>query len=384
MKKDEFAKFGINNNDQQKILAAVKELEVEEIHFGELSEVAKFEVRSDNFSQDARNLFLVRSNIATQTFAQGYDPYVCRIHGQSKASLSHLSYTGSGLGHHSCSFGQNMASKSHTRGSPTGSETDCDDPYISMAHTKTPLSAFQIPKTSIIDKNQSTVVAAASVYKAMATPYKPQTKSCKNTSTKVPFTRPYGHEEGYISIFFCHYALVQELICSGQQPPSLRSVLTLVKTRGEGVFFPDICKHFLRVTESAGFSTESRSLGDSFHWAAESDVGHLDEAGSEDEYMPMSTLPSILLAMERAGGNAQIILNPRSPGSPHFVPPSCSPAALLLHKGLIRGSKIPPPTVDHNLKPGRKGKCTLSLFHLLAISRLCFLYQLSEESWSWG
>ncbi|MBZ3870574.1 Ankyrin repeat, SAM and basic leucine zipper domain-containing protein 1, partial [Sciurus carolinensis] len=45
MKKDEFAKFGITKNDQQKILAAVKELEVEEIHFGELPEVAKLEVR---------------------------------------------------------------------------------------------------------------------------------------------------------------------------------------------------------------------------------------------------------------------------------------------------------------------------------------------------
>ncbi|MBZ3886106.1 GRB2-associated-binding protein 2 [Sciurus carolinensis] len=160
--------------------------------------------------------------------------------------------------------------------------------------------------------------------------------------------------------------------------------LTVVLLR-EASFLPlYICKHFLRVTESAGFSTESKNLGDNFHQAAESDVGHLDEVGFEDEYMPLSTLPSILLVMERAGGKAQVIHNLRSPGSPHFVPPSCSPAALLLHKDLIRGSKIPPPTVDHNLKPVRKGKCTLSLFHLLTISRLCFLYQLSDGSWSWG
>ncbi|MBZ3887488.1 Ankyrin repeat, SAM and basic leucine zipper domain-containing protein 1 [Sciurus carolinensis] len=301
MKKDKFAKFGITKNDQQKILAAVKELEVEEMHFGELPEVAKLEVsadeylnfllklnkqcghlitaaqniitklpvnphkkqlrvqepaassglqvasgtrtgqsgtsprstvpsgvmhlsrlasqsrppseslstqsqpqvleptaisdlpaasgtragraardfsRSDNFSQDARNLFLVRSNIAAQTFAQGYDPYVCRIHGQVQGLFipSKLHWLRAGFGHHSCSFCQHMTSKSHTRGSATGFETDRDDPYIFMTHTKTPLSAFQIPKTSIMDKNQSTVVAAASVYKAMATPYKPQTK----------------------------------------------------------------------------------------------------------------------------------------------------------------------------------------------------------------
>uniref|UniRef100_A0A8D2DW50 Ankyrin repeat, SAM and basic leucine zipper domain-containing protein 1 n=1 Tax=Sciurus vulgaris TaxID=55149 RepID=A0A8D2DW50_SCIVU len=49
MKKDEFVKFGITNKDQQKILAAVKELEVEEINFGELPEVAKLEVSGDEF-----------------------------------------------------------------------------------------------------------------------------------------------------------------------------------------------------------------------------------------------------------------------------------------------------------------------------------------------
>lgn len=36
---------GITNRDQQKILAALKELEVEEIKFGELPEVAKLEIR---------------------------------------------------------------------------------------------------------------------------------------------------------------------------------------------------------------------------------------------------------------------------------------------------------------------------------------------------
>ena len=37
-------KFGITNKDQQVILAAVKEPEVEEINFGELPEVAKLEI----------------------------------------------------------------------------------------------------------------------------------------------------------------------------------------------------------------------------------------------------------------------------------------------------------------------------------------------------
>ncbi|MBZ3886346.1 Ankyrin repeat, SAM and basic leucine zipper domain-containing protein 1 [Sciurus carolinensis] len=66
---------------------------------------------------------------------------------------------------------KDMASKNHTRGSPTGSKTDSDDPYIFKAHTKTPLSDFEIPKTSIMDKSQSIFVAAAPGNKAMVTSY---------------------------------------------------------------------------------------------------------------------------------------------------------------------------------------------------------------------
>uniref|UniRef100_A0A9L0T948 Ankyrin repeat, SAM and basic leucine zipper domain containing 1 n=1 Tax=Equus caballus TaxID=9796 RepID=A0A9L0T948_HORSE len=42
-------KNGITNKDQQKILAALKELEVEEIKFGELPEMAKLEISGDEF-----------------------------------------------------------------------------------------------------------------------------------------------------------------------------------------------------------------------------------------------------------------------------------------------------------------------------------------------
>ncbi|MBZ3876690.1 FAST kinase domain-containing protein 5 [Sciurus carolinensis] len=112
---------------------------------------------------------------------------------------------------------------------------------------------------------------------------------------------------------------------------------------------------------------------------ADRDTSHVDETCSGDEYVPMNTLPSILLAMERAGRNAQNSHNPRSPGSPHFVPPSCSPAALLSHKDLIRGSKIQPPALNCSLKSGHRGKYTLSLSHLLTISRS--LFALSGIRW---
>ncbi|XP_043729164.1 ankyrin repeat, SAM and basic leucine zipper domain-containing protein 1 isoform X2 [Cervus elaphus] len=49
MRKDELAKNGITSRDQQKIMAALKELEVEEIKFGELPEVAKLEISGDEF-----------------------------------------------------------------------------------------------------------------------------------------------------------------------------------------------------------------------------------------------------------------------------------------------------------------------------------------------
>ncbi|XP_004418827.1 PREDICTED: ankyrin repeat, SAM and basic leucine zipper domain-containing protein 1 isoform X1 [Ceratotherium simum simum] len=49
MRKDEFIKNGITKRDQQKILAALKEIEVEEIKFGELPEVAKLEISGDEF-----------------------------------------------------------------------------------------------------------------------------------------------------------------------------------------------------------------------------------------------------------------------------------------------------------------------------------------------
>ncbi|XP_010387636.1 ankyrin repeat, SAM and basic leucine zipper domain-containing protein 1 [Rhinopithecus roxellana] len=49
MREDEFTKNGITSKDQQKILAALKELQVEEIQFGELSEEIKLEISGDEF-----------------------------------------------------------------------------------------------------------------------------------------------------------------------------------------------------------------------------------------------------------------------------------------------------------------------------------------------
>ncbi|XP_060051700.1 ankyrin repeat, SAM and basic leucine zipper domain-containing protein 1 isoform X2 [Erinaceus europaeus] len=66
-------KNGITSRDQQKILAALKELEVEEIKFGELPEVAKLEISGDEFlnfllklSKQCGHLITAVQNIITE------------------------------------------------------------------------------------------------------------------------------------------------------------------------------------------------------------------------------------------------------------------------------------------------------------------------------
>ncbi|MBZ3875626.1 GRB2-associated-binding protein 2 [Sciurus carolinensis] len=160
-----------------------------------------------------------------------------------------------------------MLFKSHTRGSPTGSKTDNDDPYIFMAHTKTPLSDFKIPKTSIMDKSQSTLVAAAPGNKAMATPYHAHKPNPVETPPQIyPSQDSVVRKKGR-SVSFAVTMAWHRLLCSGQQPLSPRSVLTPAKVRGEEAFFPETCKHSPRGTESEVPSTESRSLGDNFYQA---------------------------------------------------------------------------------------------------------------------
>ncbi|GAB1290579.1 Ankyrin repeat, SAM and basic leucine zipper domain-containing protein 1 [Apodemus speciosus] len=65
MKKDELTKNGITSKDQQKILAALKELEVEEINFGKLPEVAKLEIR--NSFQEAICVILISQTLLNTT-----------------------------------------------------------------------------------------------------------------------------------------------------------------------------------------------------------------------------------------------------------------------------------------------------------------------------
>ncbi|MBZ3883089.1 GRB2-associated-binding protein 2 [Sciurus carolinensis] len=326
--------------------------------------------RSDNVSQACRNSFLVKSDIATQNVAQGGGPCVPGIHGQAQGLCipSNSHWHSLRFGHHCCSFPQHVASRSHTTGSPTGRK----DPYIFMAPIKTPLSAFQIATTSIMDKSHSSVAVAATGNKAMSTPSHPHKPSQVETPQQSCTSKDSVARKKDTSVSFA------------ATMPCCRVYHAVDSSHHHQASFPEACKNYLWGTKSAELSADSRAHGDNFHQAAEIDVGHLDEVVSEDEYMPMSTLPSILLVMGIVEGNAQIIHKARSPGSPHFVTPSCSPAALLSHKDIIRGNKIQPPTFNHSLKPGWKGKCTLSVFHLLTTSRLCSFYQLSDASCSWG
>ncbi|XP_019598759.2 ankyrin repeat, SAM and basic leucine zipper domain-containing protein 1 [Rhinolophus sinicus] len=73
MRKDEFTKNGITSRDQQKILDALKELQVDEIKFGELPEVTKLEISGDEFlnfllklNKQCRHLITAVQNIITE------------------------------------------------------------------------------------------------------------------------------------------------------------------------------------------------------------------------------------------------------------------------------------------------------------------------------
>lgn len=87
---------------------------------------------------------------------------------------------------------------------------------------------------------------------------------------------------------------------------------------------------------------------------------------------------STLLALERAGDNAQSVYIPMSPG-PHLFDPLSYPAtALSMHRGSSRGSEIQPPPVNRNLKPDRKGKSNLSWSCLWTTAR-AYLHSFSDQ-----
>ncbi|MBZ3877600.1 GRB2-associated-binding protein 2 [Sciurus carolinensis] len=205
-----------------------------------------------------------------------------------------------------------MASKSHTTGSPTDSETDSEDPYIFMPHIKTPLSVFHIPKTSMMGESHSTGAAAAPGSKAMTTlchPHKPSEVETpqQNCPSQNPAVRKKNRSVSFAATMPCH-----------------RDYQAVDSNHHHQAFFPEAFKYPPRDTQNAGPSAQSRSLGISFQQPEETDAGHLNEDGHDENYRPMSILPSILLAMERAD--------------------------------LVRGSEIQPPAVDHSFKPGHKAK----------------------------
>ncbi|MBZ3884131.1 GRB2-associated-binding protein 2 [Sciurus carolinensis] len=148
--------------------------------------------------------------------------------------------------------------------------------------------------------------------------------------------------------------------------------------------FPDTLKDSHSGTDSVRPSAESRSLRASFLQPARTVVHHLNEAHSEDDYLPPCTGPSTLLAMGGACLNAQNVHNPRRSESDHFYSLNCPCEALPSHKVLVRRSEIQPPSVDCSLKPGLKGKYTLSLSHPWKTSRSAGFAYVSEGSWTWG
>ncbi|XP_046323728.1 ubiquitin carboxyl-terminal hydrolase 21-like [Marmota monax] len=294
--------------------------------------------------------------MASQKLAQGSGHCVSRLFGHvqdlciqfkpQRHSLDFRCLSGS--------FSQHLTSSSHTTGIPTGPERRREDSSCCTALRITPLSAFQILKKSMMDRRHSTMAATAPGNNVMATPSqvgRPQ-QSCPSQD---PVVRKKDRSLSFAATIPRHRDF--PAVDSNLLPQGLNLTLptVLVKLVKQDATFPETHKHSPRGMERAGPSVESRSLGASIHQPAGVDVGHLNHAASEDDYLPRSTDPFTLQAMQRTGGNSHNVRNPRNPGSPQFGSHSCSREALPSHKGLVRPGEIPPPYVEYRLKLGWQG-----------------------------
>ncbi|MBZ3878902.1 Phosphatidylinositol 3,4,5-trisphosphate-dependent Rac exchanger 1 protein [Sciurus carolinensis] len=127
-----------------------------------------------------------------------------------------------------------------------------------MAHIKTPLLAFQIPKTSIMDKNQSTVVAAVPGNKAMATPYHPHIPSYveippQSYPSQDPVVRRKGRSVSFSVSMPWHrpFSVVDSSHC--------HQVLKTSKFKDESLYF-----HFHADEELEGTSSKNKQLCSDF------------------------------------------------------------------------------------------------------------------------
>ncbi|KAF7474288.1 hypothetical protein GHT09_014980 [Marmota monax] len=223
--------------------------------------------------------------MASQKLAQGSGHCVSRLFGHvqdlciqfkpQRHSLDFRCLSGS--------FSQHLTSSSHTTGIPTGPERRREDSSCCTALRITPLSAFQILKKSMMDRRHSTMAATAPGNNVMATPSqvgRPQ-QSCPSQD---PVVRKKDRSLSFAATIPRH-----------RDFPAVDSNLLPQAT------FPEAHKHSPRGMERAGPSVESRSLGASIHQPAGVDVGHLNHAASEDDYLPRSTDPFTLQAMQRTG-----------------------------------------------------------------------------------
>ncbi|KAM5124936.1 LOW QUALITY PROTEIN: ubiquitin carboxyl-terminal hydrolase 21-like [Callospermophilus lateralis] len=252
------------------------------------------------------------------------------------------------------SFSQYLTSNSQTTGILTCPERHREDSSCCTALRITPLSAFQILKKFMMDGCHSTMAAAASGNNVMATPCQSHnTSQVETPQQSCPSQDPVVRKKDRSLSFAATIPRHRDF-------PAVDSSFLPQDT------FPEACKHFLWGMERARPSAESRSLGASIHQPAGVDVGHLNHAASEDNYLPRSTEPFTLQAMQRTGGNSHNVRNPRNPESPHFGSYSCSYEALPSHKSLVSYSEIPPPYVEYSLKLGWQAHST-SAHHTLLL-----------------
>ncbi|MBZ3886422.1 GRB2-associated-binding protein 2 [Sciurus carolinensis] len=334
---------------------------------------AKAVPKSDSFFEDSRTSSYMRSDLVAQKVVPVSRCCVRGICGQAQYLCipSKSKWNSLGIRDCSCNFPKHWTARATPQAAPQAPR-QTEDSYIFMAPIATPLSAFPIPKTFMMDKSQSTLEATAPGNKAMTIPCFPHKPSQEETPPKsCPYQDPVVRKKKR-SVSF---STIRPWHRDFPEPDSSQPL---------EVSFSDILKDSQSGTESVGPSDESSSLGASFLQPERTVVHHLNEAHSEDDYLLPCTGPSTLLAMGGTRLNAQHVHNPRSPESDHFYSIGCPCEALPSHKILVRRSEIQPPSVYCSLKPGFKSKYTLSLSHPWTTSRSAGFAYVSDGSWTLG
>ncbi|XP_063147098.1 GRB2-associated-binding protein 2-like [Candoia aspera] len=329
--------------------------------------------RIASFSQATR--FFMRSNPPVQKLSQENGHYINRVGGRVHAfyGVPKPSWHNSELRGSAYDLPRSFGCYAHTKLSRTSSETsEIEEVYTFKTPNSTrckdfgelstdscdipgaPLSIHQTPRACMLYKNHNALTVASGDTAATPPPRPPklgQAESC--------------------------WGSPQQRLMDGRG----LSVSPVATTTPRRNMLPAVgnCR-LLRASSrethkhpqpsSGGTvpSAESAVVGPSSYLQNKTLVARSRSVDSEDDYVPMNPVPSLLQNTERPNDSSQHLYGPMSPGPHQLDLMGCSSSAFPAQKGssssqpLRRMGEIQPPQVNRNLKPDQKGKpATLDL-----------------------